>query len=134
MSFDNLRFDMNGPADDPPLLLAALKLVAMQRGSSAPFSGWSFDPHAGFVIHWHLGPGINPFPEQLTAEGLAPLVTAWLSTPDARGMDCEERDSDIDHDGHNDMGWRLYAGDYSPVGRIHSALCAIRRVFVWYGK
>lgn len=134
MSFDNRIFNVNGETEE--MLLAALKLVFQQEGDRATAKGWSFSEKDGLILHWWAedNDGVTPFPGKLNAEQCLPFVLAWLKSDQATTVACEGWDANVEHDGHNGPGWRVFCSDWGHVGDHHSAICAIKPVFLWYGK
>lgn len=131
---DNRIFNVNGEGLD--MLVQTLKLVFRQEGANTKAKAWRFIPGKGFVLLWHANTnsGATAFPVPMEPEEVAPLVMRWLETPEAQEMACEGWDKDEDHDGSNDRGWRVYCEDWGHVGGESYAICAIRPVFLWYGK
>lgn len=135
MAWDNHIFNVNGR--ELPMLVAALQLVFTQHGEHTTAKGWRFDPEQGLILVWSLQPKDTPFaadigesaPKDLSAEAVAPQVYKWLKGTQAQGMKFEGLDEDCDHDGHNGPGWRVS----TPTGDSYG-ICAIRPVFLWYGK
>ena len=108
-----------------------------QEGQHTTAKGWRFDPEQGLILVWSLQKEDTPFaadigestPKDLSAEAVAPQVYKWLDSAQAKGMKFNGLDEDSDHDGDNGPGWRVSASTGSSYG-----ICAIRPVYLWYGK
>jgi hypothetical protein len=131
---DNKLLNINGRKED--LLAKAIDLAIAQGGwINTTITGWYFDPQYGIILTtWEPGSQYNKFLTPLSAEETAGFVFNWLSKDEAKTVPLGQWEGDIDHDGHNTPGWRLYSGDWGHVGDDWSALCAIKRVYLWYGK
>jgi hypothetical protein len=128
---DNRVFNVNGSGEE--MLRDTLSLAMTQSGASGGASGWEFMPDKGFVLYSY-GQVANKFPTPLTAAQVAPMVHAWLESPEARGMKFEGWDADCKHDGDNVYGWRAYCENWGHVAGKWGVICAIRPAFLWYGK
>ena len=133
---NNRIFNVNGEGDD--MLLAALKLVFKQEGANTTCTGWNFDKQKGLILFWCCENDnendVKPFPVEMTAEQCFPFVKAWLSSNQAKTVELKDWDAETDHDGSNEMGFRIYCEDWGHVGDYHSAICAIKPVVLWFGK
>ncbi|MEN6303190.1 MAG: hypothetical protein ABFD96_10730 [Armatimonadia bacterium] len=127
---DNRVFNVNGGSRD--MLLATLKLAFAQAGFNA--RAWVQDDAKGMLLLWWPGDRVQALPGSLSAEGVLPLVEAYLESDAAKRVECEGWDADADHDGHNSGGWRVYVEDWGRVGGYSSVICAIRPAFMWHGK
>lgn len=134
--FDNRIFNVNGENDEDEQLLAALKLIFAQSGCKA--EGWSYSKKYGLILYWHCGDSqdkeIHQFPAPMTAERVFPVVKEWLGSKDAAEVECVGEDANLDHDGHNEKGWRVYCEYWGHVADSSYAFCAIKPVYCWYGK
>lgn len=138
---DNKIFNVNGRTKlqlEKTLELLLLDEYEKQR----KVKGWYFDPEKGFVLLWHTEKGGSEFPVPLYYDSVADLVWQWLQdSEDALKMRTgkfEDWDNKLDHDGSNELGWRVYVEDW---GHIYQGLTlnnytlgAIRPVYLWYGK
>lgn len=116
------------------MLLAALSLAFDQAGRHP--RAWK-ETGSGLVLYSNNDNGTNPFPESadgLSAAECLPFVAGWLNSEFAKTLPCEGLDSDLDHDGHNGIGWRVYCGKWGHVDGDLYSMCAVKRVFLWYGK
>lgn len=132
---DNRVFNVNGKGDE--LLLATLKLVASQVGSNTKFKGWYFNPKKGLVLTWYNDfKRCNVFlsDDGLIAEHVLPMVSTWLKSKEAKSMKLTGWDADLDHDGSNSMGWRVYCEDWGHIEDDHYTICAVTPANMWYGK
>ena len=137
---DNIQFNVNGSS--PEMLLKTLELAFQQRGwrdKSTTCKAWKVS-EKGFVLSWctpdKQGSDWVPFPgnTELSAAEVYPTVLNWLRNVDMTSIELDGWDIDIDHDGHNSIGWRVYAEDWGHVGNDWAAICAIKPVYLWYGK
>ena len=62
------------------------------------------------------------------------MVQAWLASDEAKQTVKEGWDRDLDHDGSNGPGWRVYCEDWGHVATYSAAICAVKPVWLWYGK
>ena len=136
MSFDNRIFNVNGRTEED--LLSALKLVFNIEGEHTKAAGWKSDKEKGLILFWHYDekPSSNmaPFPAPMTASEVMPTVLAYLRSEEAEKVKLDGWEEDADHDGHNGAGWRVYLEDWGHIDHSPYAICAIKRIFVWYGK
>lgn len=70
----------------------------------------------------------------MSAEDIFPIVKSWLATEEAKSVPLADWEKDIDHDGDNIEGWRLYVEDWGHVDGQWGALCAVKRVMLWLGE
>lgn len=140
---DNPVFDVNGSSKE--MLQAAIDLKLYQRypydhkGQHRTVVGWMVDPKVGLILLWAIdekNPAHNKFITPLRAEELIDHVWAWLKTPDAEAVPLDGGwDDDIDTDGHNSIGWRVFNEGWGHVGAASwYAICGIKRVYLWHGK
>ena len=127
---DNRIFNVNGKGCEN--LQATIELVFKQTRMTC--DGWSFSKKHGLILHWCDGDKINKLPSSIGAEEATKLVWAWLQTDEAGTVESEHWDSNYNHDGHNGSGWRVYCEDWGHVDNEWSAICAIKPVYLWYGK
>jgi hypothetical protein len=131
MSFDNRRFNINGKEREH--FFTALELAFnIDRKKTA--NGWSFDPFKGMILHKYDRANINKFMGSPSIETIGNMVWDWLIEIDESSMPHDDWDMDEDHDGHNGKGWRIYLEDWGRVNGDSSAICAIKPVYLWYGK
>lgn len=137
MSFDNRIFNVNG--EDDPHLEMAIKLAFQiqsnynEKGASA--KGYIVMPTKGLVFLWHNTPDAIAFPEPIYAAEAYTFAKQWLSSRDSKQIELKEPwEGDYDHDGSNDLGWRVYVEDWGHVGTNHYSICAVKPCYVWHGK
>lgn len=128
---DNRQFNVNGSSFG--MLESTLKLALEQEGGKK-FNAWKVDPRKGFVLSWCYKEGSNKFPVPLDVDSVAKIVWEWLKSDEAKSIEVTGWDEDADHDGDNSVGWRVYCEDWGHVGGDYSAVCAIKRVYLWHGK
>ena len=128
---DNRVFNVNGRGDD--MLLATLKLAFDQEGGNTMTTGWSVDKSKGLILYKYGSKG-TPFPMPLKAEELFPIAKAWLNDAEAKTIECVGWDADLQHDGSNRWGWRIYCDDWGHIGEEHYAFLAIKPAYMWLGK
>lgn len=133
---DNRIFNVNGRGLE--MLHATLALAFWQEGwdeRHATAIGWKVDPKHGLVLLWHAdSSNAKLFPVPLTADRVADMVFAWLSSDEAKNIPCEGWDANVDHDGDNEPGWRVYVEDWGHIGNDHYAICAVKPAYNWLGK
>ncbi len=146
--FYNMIFNVNGRGKEK--LTATLKL-AFSEYNKNPCKAWSFSKQAGLVLSWcynkNGATGQHPLPVALNAESCVDFVWEWLQSEQAKTVIQTGNDMDADHDGHNELGWRVYLEEwgyvygetsengvkqYAPGGNY--AICAIKPVYLWFGK
>ena len=127
--YDNQIFNVNGDSDE--LLLQALELAFAQGEYNCV--GWTQSAKHGLQLEWAQDTQTNIFPTPLSAAECLPIVQQWLNGSFAQMVECTGTDEDIDQDGHNKRGWRVYVEDadgYCP----HHVICRIKPAYTWYGK
>jgi len=135
---DNKVFNVNGKTDS--MLLKALELVFEQHGPNTRCNGWAETKEDGLILLRYMDRNTTyearHFPgDGITAADMVSLVKTWLSGEFAKTVVMEGWDRDIDHDGHNSMGWRVYSEDWGHVGPAGSgAICAVKPAWMWHGK
>jgi hypothetical protein len=131
---DNKVFDVNGREQD--MLLDALKLVFKQCGTNTTCKGWFVTQKHGLVLTWYKDTKSAPFPlgAGLSAEQVLPIVWEWLKSEEAGKTEMEGWDKDLDHDGHNTLGWRVFVEGWGHVADSSAAICAIKPAYMWHGK
>ena len=132
---DNKIFNANGSGTE--MLELALKLACQTTYvKSIPIEGWKVNPKKGLVLYWSANTNkeINKFPTPLYYNEVVGMVEKWLKSPEAENIPCEGLDSDVDHDGHNELGWRVYTEAWGKVDGENYSICAIKPAYLWYGK
>ena len=129
-SSDNAVFNVNGKSESR--LRDALSL-ALNGGTVAAYK---FIQSKGLVLYSYASSGNNgvvKFPTPLSANEVSGIVIKWLQSEEAKSVPCEGWDADADHDGDNEIGWRVYTEDWGHVEGEWDAL-AIKPAYMWYGK
>lgn len=129
---DNRVFNVNGRTQE--MLAMALSLAFKQEGDNVKAKAWRFIPNKGLVLLWSATSGSNVFPAPMEPHEVASMAMRWLQGDEAKNMTFEGWDEDHDHDGHNELGWRVYVEEWGHVGSEHYSICAIRPAWMWYGK
>lgn len=135
MGYDNRIFNVNGKSDEQ--LQLALQLAFMDQYGSNTCKGWEFNPKKGLVLYQYYSDShkeVNKFPAPMTAEDVFPIVKKWLHSDEAKTVPYEQWEGDLDHDGSNIHGWRVYTEDWGHVDGQWGTLCAIKHAFLWLGK
>jgi hypothetical protein len=72
----------------------------------------------------------------MSADQIFPLVDNWLHGEFAKEVlkTADGWDANMDHDGSNSVGWRVYVDDWGHVANNHYAICAIKPAYMWHGK
>jgi hypothetical protein len=128
---DNRIFNVNGRGLE--MLSQTLKLAFSQSGNKLA-KCWRFIPEKGFVLFWTDAADAHMLPAPMDADALAPMIHKWMESTDAQQMKCEGWDANADHDGDNNPGWRVYVENWGHVADHWQAICAVRPVYLWYGK
>ena len=133
---DNRQFNVNGEGKE--MLLRVFELACIQEGHTdqpAKIVAYRVSSTHGMILYWHEGGDRHVLPVPLTAEQFLPIVWAWLGDPEAnRKVVLKDWDRDLDHDGSNGPGWRVYCEDWGHVDGDSDAICAVKPVFLWFGK
>lgn len=129
---DNRIFNVNGKGREQ--LAEVMRLAFLQKSNYAKAVAYKIDPQKGMILLWHNteAKGITGLPAPLTAEDAAVLVSAWLET--RPNTECSDWDADAEHDGDNELGWRVYCEDWGHVAGERFAICAVKPAWLWYGK
>ena len=131
---DNRVFNVNGTGDD--MLQRTLFLAFEQSGRNSLAKGWKQSVTHGLILLWYTE-GVKDavqFPSGLLPAEVCPIVLNWLHGDFAKTVALKDWDMNIDHDGHNGMGWRVYCEGWGHVDGEHAAICAITPAYMWYGK
>ena len=131
---DNRLFNVNGKGLQ--LLQQVLELAFKQEdwSNGRTCRSWQFDKEKGLILNWTEVEGANILPTPLDASGVAPIVWRWLNDKKREKHSLGDWEGDIDHDGSNGEGWRVYVEDWGHVGEHRYAICAIKFCYMWYGK
>lgn len=144
---DNKIFNVNGRTK-LQLELAVKLLLLDEYNENNTVSGWYFSKKKGLVLTWWVGDGCEatPFTDRMgkkstiNGDELVDLLWNWLNTEEAKSVFFEGWDANADHDGHNELGWRLYVDDWGHVQKEngitidHYSIAAFKPSYCWYGK
>ena len=133
---DNRIFDVNGCGSG--MLKDTLFLAMSQSGYSAVV-GMRLSKTHGLMLY-HTSPIIvredyckTPFP--LTRHQVYPLVERYLEMEETwEKIELVDGEEDIDNDGDNSRGWRVYCGAWGQVGEDEYTFLAIKPCWLWHGK
>lgn len=131
---DNRLLNINGSGQ--PLLVLALNLALQQSGyANSGFRSFKYEPEFGLVLDCtQTEIGFTPFLSALDAASVAPMVMDWLKSDQALTTPHGAWEGDLDHDGDNSLGWRVYVEDWGRVGPHYHPICAVKPVYLWHGK
>jgi hypothetical protein len=123
---DNRQIDVRGDCDTGLRLAVELAMLGAPGQRVTHFVD---DPANGLVLLWSAEAKASPLPVPLNATECVSLVRAWLTAQPAK-----RRIDEMDHDGENREGWRLYTEEWGHVGPYHYAVFAVQPCWAWYGK
>jgi hypothetical protein len=132
---DNRLLNINGETQEQ--LALALQIAFTQTSSKWMAMSSTVTQEYGLILSWWYDKSktdMIPFISPLTFELATPIVWAWLQSVKTEDFKLGAWEEDIDQDGFNGPGWRVYVGEWGHVGNVTSAICAIKPVFLWYGK
>lgn len=122
------------------------------------FTGYRLHTHLGFLLHRYAIDHNDtvtqkfPFEEGKSPRALGGFIMNYLGSAAAKVIDPKvpteglaydeyekyradfNWDKDMDHDGHNSSGWRVYTGPWGQVDGNYRIPYAIRPIFAWHGK
>lgn len=108
--------------------------------SEEQFEGYYIDLKKGFILIRYgveANKGQVKFPAPVNIDIAAGMVYAWIHSKESKGIPMEGWDADADHDGSNELGWRVYCDNWGHIetdkGSIYSGI-AIKPAYMWYGK
>jgi len=145
---DNRLFNVNGRTKEQ-LLLAVKLLLLDEYGKQTKVKGYYFHQKKGLVLTWFLNDNGSykptPFtnrmgrPEEIGSEELTDILWEWKDGEQAKEVELGDWENDADHDGSNDIGWRLYTERWGHIESYehtidHYSIAAFKRVYLWYGK
>lgn len=144
---DNRVFDINGRTKEQ-LILAVNCLLFNEFNKKETIKGWYFSKKRGFVLCLWKSSNKNykeftnrlGEPEKIGAEELVDILWKWLNSEEAKTVELDRWDMDLEHDGSNGIGWRLYTNEWGHVNEEtnhtidHSTIGAFKRIHLWYGK
>lgn len=132
MSFDNRIFNVNGKTRED--LQLAMQLAFSISGSNTKAKHWRYMPEKGLVFLWTDTQNSIKLPMPIDHTQAAEIAFQWLKSDEAKRVPCIDNDADLDHDGDNSLGWRVYLEDWGHVGDECYAICCVKPVFLWHGK
>ncbi len=130
MSFDNIKFDVNGLKESD--LKSAISLI-LSLNDKDKVSYYSFDENYGLVFYWYEVENSKKFENPHNLEQLNAFIKYWLTTEEAKSTKLEYEESDFDFDGSTDLGWRVYTLPEGSKNLFYS-IFAIKPCYLWYGK
>lgn len=134
---DNRVFNVNGPLRETELLRNTLRLVFAQEGSKTRAKYWMQSKKHGLILFQYRSSTdkeLKALPASLDADGAYELAKTWLTSDEAKEVELSDWDENLDHDGSNGPGWRIYIEDWGHVADKWGAICAIKPAYMWYGK
>jgi hypothetical protein len=76
--------------------------------------------------------------KDITTDELVEELWTWLHSDEAKEITMDDWDADVDQDGDNHLGWRLYTEDWGHISinnRLDSySIAAFKPAWLWYGK
>ena len=130
---NNRQFNVTGVTDEA--LFKTLQLAFDNEYGSNTCSGWIFEPtHGLLLVEYGNEKDINKFPTPMSSDEVFPFVKKWIKTDEALTVELDGWECDLDHDGHNKLGWRVYVEDWGHVNGRWGILCAVKPIYVWHGK
>ena len=129
---DNRIFNVNGGGEK--LLRQTLNLAFEQGGFPYKCVAWKETKENGLIFCWSDPEGSYKLPIPLGPETCADIALEWLKSDFAKTVDIPDSCQDIDHDGHNTLGWNVYVEHWGHVGNEVYSICAIRPCYMWHGK
>ncbi len=139
---DNKQFNINGRTKEQ-LNLAVELLLLDEYGGKKGATGYYFSKEKGLVLTWHINSNkVTAFtnrlgqPEKMYAKELTDTLWKWLDTEEAKSTEKTDWDSDSDHDGSNELGWRLYVDEWGHIkganGSLdHYSIAAFKPAYLW---
>lgn len=110
-----------------------VKLDAIAKNN---IKGYFTSEENGLVLCWTEVKNMQGWhPVTFTGvKDLTDFVWNWLQSSEAKYTKMQGWDDDCDHDGHNNLGWRVLVEDWGHVDRRWEAFVAIKPAYLWYGK
>ena len=142
---DNLLVDVQAKTRET--FLHTFQLVEAILG---PARGYIEDPEKGLVFIRFFGSKTkgHQFPCDFNGNLMADVAWNWLReqwehkeklrhSSDLGGelhRNVSPHGGGLDHDGHNQKGWRVYNETWGHVGEHTCALVAVQPAYIWQGK
>lgn len=125
---DNAIFNVNG------IELSKLQKTLALAFGEKNVAGYQFIKEKGLCFYsWVTDKGkIIPFPTPISPTQAAIIAFDWLKSSDAKLVPREGWDANADHDGSNELGWRVYTEDWGHINGEDAI--AIKPAYLWYGK
>lgn len=124
MSADNFHFDITGAK-----LFDCLN-IAFLGSPSGKATHWIVEEKEGnpqrLLLGWNKDKDMTPFPAPMSVEECEPFILSWLRTVDYR--------KELDHDGDNSKGWRIYNESWGKINGYTYSFVAIEPIWLIYGK
>jgi hypothetical protein len=146
LNMDNKIFNVNGKTKEQ-LSIAVKLLLLNEYGQTQKVTGWYYSKEKGLVLTWLIKDGYKatPFTDRMGKQTeiddneLIDILWRWLDTEEAKNVECGGWDADSDHDGDNELGWRLYVDEWGHVQETahsidHYSIAAFKPAYLWYGK
>ena len=125
---DNAIFNVNGSG------LNCLKKTLSLAFSDKTICGFRFKKEKGLILYnYGSSDKLTKFPSPISAVQAAEIVFNWLESKEAKEVPMQGWDSNADHDGENELGWRVYTEDWGHVDGDWNCI-AVKPAYLWYGK
>lgn len=140
----NKLFNVNGRTKQQ-LTNAIQSLLLDEYGKFTKVRGWYFLKNKGLVLSWSDDktkaiPFTNRMgqPSEVSPSELIDILWDWLQTDEAKTVELGSWEEELDHDGSNELGWRLYTEDWGHIKNGHDtdhySIAAFKPCWLWYGK
>lgn len=131
---DNRIFNINGAKKE--LLSKVLDIAFSQEGYSVrKAEAWSVHPEKGLILYWHHVKDTNKLLTPLASSSVVDMVWEWLKSDEAKTIKMVDPwEVDMDHDGSNSIGWRVFVEEWGHVAGNFYSICAIKPAYLWHGK
>jgi len=103
--------------------------IAFDNAAGHKASHYMITEKHGMILFWHEENGAIQLPYEMTYEDAVPFVWGWLQK-----VDYDQYEEQLDHDGDNDKGFRIFNENWGHVGDHHYAFVAIKPAWAWIGK
>ena len=141
IEMDNRVFNVNGRTKEQ--LHEVLRLALMNEyNEERKIEGWLFDKEYGLILMSYISSYNEKIAEKVPkliktdSKLITEIVWKWLteSKEQTKLVPMVDWDHNADHDGHNELGFRVYCGDWGKVGSYDGSIVAIKPAYCWYGK
>tara|TARA_B100000700_G_scaffold311500_2_gene393790 strand:- start:200005 stop:200409 length:405 start_codon:yes stop_codon:yes gene_type:complete len=133
---DNRLLNVNGRTKEQLTLALALAFKS-EYNKDVKAVGWRVTNEHGLILFEHAPEnreGYNSFIVPHTPEQCATMIWDWVNSPDAKNIELSDWCGNIDHDGHNRLGWQVYLENWGKVAGEQFVICAAKPAYCWYGK